>query len=176
MKSGGGRNKGSAFERLVSKLFLEAFKKGGVQTKPEDCFRTPLSGGHRFASKTDPGDLQFSKELTELFPMVVECKHYRELCLERYLQKPKKSWKEFQWLDQVSLSSQQTGRPPVLVMRGNNGVIFCGHTVVIRLPFPDSPWKQPSIIFGYKEYAWWVYPLEDFLRRLSIHVSRSKKK
>lgn len=167
MKLGGGRAKGAAFERKVAKLLLQTFRKAGLDVSAEDAFRTPLSGGHKYASKTDPGDIQLSTKILEWFPMVVECKHWRQLQVERFLQKPKKSWKEFQWLDQVSVSALQTGRSPLLVMKSNNGVILCAHTAEISLPSFPSPMHQPLITFVFRKSIWWVYPFEDFLQRLS---------
>lgn len=121
MKKGGGRAKGAAFERHVSKVLIAAFEAYGVTA--EDCYRTPQSGGHRFARKEDPGDLVISKRLQKLFPFCVECKFYKKLQWNALLtkQKDKSHWTD--WWDQaVTASNRQPVAhryEPMLVCRQN---------------------------------------------------------
>src|SRR5207245_294100 len=98
MRPGGGKSKGSGFERKVAKLIARAFKKFGIHQR--ECWRSVLSGGHAISS----GDLTFSPRLEKLFPYSVECKHVRRIRWERFLiasEDRKKSWPEVQWLQQV---------------------------------------------------------------------------
>lgn len=68
MKPGGGRLKGNAYERVVAKLIIKA---AGKDFAAKDCYRTPRSGGHPHAGKSD---LIMSKPLRKRFPFCVECK------------------------------------------------------------------------------------------------------
>jgi hypothetical protein len=121
MKKGGGRAKGSAFERHVAKMVITAFAHHGI--KKVDCYRTPLSGGHRFARESDPGDLVFSPKLANLFPASVECKSYRTLDWPKlFLSGKKGHWGDW-WNQCVAASSP--GRHPLLVFRQNRSEVFC---------------------------------------------------
>lgn len=121
MKAGGGRNKGSAFERKVAKLIVANFAHVGI-TK-QDCYRTPGSGGHRFAAKTDPGDLVLSPDLRERFPFSIECKHYANLDWNVLLSNKKKKGQFESWWQQCCKSAV-LDTVPLLVFKRNNGNIY----------------------------------------------------
>lgn len=119
MRPGGGRAKGAAFERHVAKLIVTAFAGEGITAK--DCYRTPLSGGHIHASKSDPGDLVMSRALRKLFPYSVECKHYRDLEWPKLLSSNSKG--EFaQWWAQACKAAGNLA--PVLIFRQNRSSAF----------------------------------------------------
>src|ERR1700761_7991388 len=63
--------KGGAFEHTVIRRLAEAFKPLGISE--DDIFRTKNSG----ATKKQPGDIQFSPAMAKLWPVLVECKHYK---------------------------------------------------------------------------------------------------
>lgn len=121
MKPGGGRAKGSAFERHVSKLIVTAFESSGITSR--DCYRTPSSGGHRFAKRKDPGDLVISKRLRRLFPFSVECKFVRRLLWSVLFsnRKSKQHWSV--WWEQAKIASSRQC-PPILIFRENRGEVF----------------------------------------------------
>lgn len=121
MKAGGGRNKGSAFERKVAKLIIATFANKGINK--EDCYRTPGSGGHRFASKTDPGDLVLSPALRELFNFSVECKHYAKLDWGVLLSNRRKKGQFESWWRQCCKAAVDDAIP-LLVFKRNNGNIY----------------------------------------------------
>ena len=113
MKPGAGRNKGSAFEREVAAVIIKTF--AGLGIGKEDCYRTPSSGGHRFAKKTDPGDLVCSARLQKLWPFAVECKHYKEIRLDWLMVPNVKSGLVSNWWKQA-VAAASVGYP-LLVFR-----------------------------------------------------------
>lgn len=120
MKKGGGRAKGSAFERHVAKMVVATFECYGISNA--DCYRTPLSGGHLHASKLDPGDLVMSPKLRKYFPYSVECKSYKKLDWPKLLSpgKDKGHWTD--WWQQCKKASGEA--LPLLVFRQNRSEIF----------------------------------------------------
>ena len=119
MKQGGGRAKGSSFERQVAKDVIQAFAKYGVTVK--DCYRTPLSGGHFAASRTDPGDLVISPKLAEYFPFSIECKSYAKLDWSLLFNCPPTS----HWAKWLGQSMKAAGAKPALVVfKGNRTPVF----------------------------------------------------
>ena len=132
MKKGiNGRTKGSGFERHVAGLIIDAFKEYGIQK--EDCYRTPLSGGHRFAAKSDPGDLLMTPKLQALFPFVVECKFYKKLNWVD-LMNPVGLKSQFgTWWAQATKAAHELSKPPLLVFKGNRTDVYCmGLSVQIK--------------------------------------------
>jgi hypothetical protein len=142
----GSRAKGRSFENVVAKLIIETFAHKGILR--EHCYATPLSGGHPFASKTDPGDLQFSPKLAKLFPYSVECKSYKKLNLIELFTPTAKtpgykrsSGKIVDWWKQCKKAAAELKRTPLLVMKQNKSLHFamshnqvltgCGKSVVL---------------------------------------------
>jgi hypothetical protein len=115
MRKGGGRQKGSAFEREIAKQIIEAFAHKGI-TK-EDCYRTPGSGGHRFAKKVDPGDLVFSKRLRKYWEFAVECKFYASISMDLLMVPNVKEGVISAWWKQAVASAGN--HKPLLVFRQN---------------------------------------------------------
>jgi hypothetical protein len=127
-----GRAKGSGYERAIAKLIVEAFEAWGITA--QHCFRTPLSGGHIHASKTDPGDLQIHPKLQKLFPFSAECKCYRKISWIELL-KPsefsghkynRSSGKILDWWKQACLAAQaKKNKMPLLIMKQNSSSSYC---------------------------------------------------
>lgn len=115
MRKGGGRNKGSAFEREVAAAIIDTFACVGVCK--EDCYRTPGSGGHRFAKKEDPGDLVISGRLRKHWPFAVECKHYAKISLDLLMVPHIKQGMLYNWWVQARASAGK--HVPLLVFRQN---------------------------------------------------------
>ena len=136
MKKGGGRNKGSAFERKVAHMVIRHFC-----VSPKDCYRTPLSGGHFAASKTDPGDLVLSPKLVKKFPVSVECKSYRTLDWPKLLFPEINQGHWGKWWKQCVKASSGT-RHPVLVFQQNRSNIFC----LYRQRDFEFSWCRPVLL------------------------------
>lgn len=130
------RDKGSAFERLVAAMVLEAIP--GFTKK--DCYRTPLSGGHPVA---DSGDLVVSERLQKKFPFVVECKHVKDWNLQ-WLWPPNSAVRS--WITQAQAAAKRMGtrRPWLLVMRGNNTPVYCLYEMQSKFNLPAPSELGPS--------------------------------
>ena len=124
MKPGGGRDKGALFEREVAKLIIKAFACYGIKRK--DCYRTPLSGGHRFASKLDPGDLVVSARMRKLFPFSVEAKHHKNITGLEWgaLLCGNDPAELLSWWRQTVRAAKTRKLEPLLVFKQNFGRIF----------------------------------------------------
>jgi hypothetical protein len=167
IKPGGGRPKGNSFERLVASMVVRSFSKLGITSK--HCYRTPGSGGHRFASKTDPGDLVIRKKLLKHFPFSVECKWYKEIVIYAFLYPPKdwlNKWHFRSWLNQAIRDAKKQKRNPLLVFKGNNTPVFAALPVGCT-GFGIAQLAKRSIQFKYKKEDWMVIRFTDLLRQLS---------
>lgn len=163
MRSGGGRAKGNGFERDVAALILQ---HAGKKFTKADCYRTPLSGGHRFAREKDPGDLMMSPALDKRFPFTVECKRYKEIRYEHFISsKPMSSWQEFAWLQQA-IDATAKKHSTLLVMQSNRGEIFC--VIPFNIWVNDDHEEMDSAAsyaeFMYKDSGWVLVHFEKFLR------------
>ena len=123
MRKGGGKKKGSAFERTVAKMIAKAFKPFGIHQR--ECWRSVLSGGHKISS----GDLTFSPRLAKLFPYSIECKRYKTISWERFLiskQYRKPSWQEWKWIAQAKEGLEKNDELSkwLLVLKENHGPIY----------------------------------------------------
>lgn len=138
--------KGSAFERLVSRLILKA---AGDKFSKEDCYRTPMSGGHPFAGESD---LVVSAKLQEIFPFCVECKHGYGWDAYRMFH-PNALFMSFVEQASRSAAKDRFGRIPLLVIRGSRTKIYAAsneftqwsakldHEPGFVFPGPDGKWK-----------------------------------
>lgn len=167
MRPGGGKSKGSGFEREVAKKIVKAFSKFGI--KETDCYRTPLSGGHRVASKADPGDLVISPELRELFPFTVECKRVEAFSLVHLLvpsavREKKKSWLENKFLDQAVRETLPKTRPLLVVRRNNEEPLALFESVPMLEGLPCLRFERRSTMKR-PPRPWSCTGLDDFLRR-----------
>src|ERR1039458_7034048 len=86
------KQKGSRFELLIAHKIVAA---GGQPFEKKDCYRTPQSGGHRFAGAND---LQISDRLLDIFPFGGEMKHRKTFRIEQMFY-PSKETREYH--DQV---------------------------------------------------------------------------
>lgn len=178
MKKGGGRLKGNAFERLVASKIVEAFAEFGI-TK-EDVFRTPSSGGHRYAKKSDPGDLVLSRKLEDLFRFSVECKHERQidwgLYFRRWRDMPKTAQLK-RWFTQAQEAADiQQGLMPLVVFQGNHTDIFCAlregaHTSTLDERFSSVGYLR--VVAFSNRRPWRVY-LFTALLGACVSIARSR--
>lgn len=122
MKLGGGRIKGSTFERKIAGMVVRAFAPFGITKK--DCYRTPLSGGHIHAKHCDPGDLVCSPELRVHFSYSVECKKYAKLDWAVLLSDKAKKGHWEAWWKQACVAAAFSNAPPLLVFSANRSEPF----------------------------------------------------
>lgn len=162
MRPGGGRSKGNAFERLVAKMVVAAFSGLGITRK--DCYRTPSSGGHKFARKTDPGDLVLSTDLSMMLPFHFECKHIKKASVASFFGKfyhksgrEVRRKKELVWLDQVVKESKPGFRP--LVVFKAEGVVYCTSQ---HRNIPVS--KYTEMQYVYAGETWKLMRFDQFLQ------------
>ena len=166
------------FERLVAKMIVETFKDYGITNK--DAYRTPMSGGHRYASKTDAGDIVISPRLRKLFPFSVECKCYATVNLAQFLfpvKLWKKSWKCSRWLAQVKAASekQEEWLIPLLVFKENNRRDDGGFSCEYRGRGVDTEAFQQKLSFVYQNRQWIIVRFSKFLRKMGqVHDSQSQ--
>jgi hypothetical protein len=173
MKPGGGRNKGNSFERVVAHKIVTAFSKAGFDFDDRDCYRTPSSGGHRYAKHEDPGDLVIAPKLLKVFPYSVECKDQKSLELYRFFipfSRHKSSWPEHQFLAQALAAAKLKKRlAPMLVFKYASK-IWCAFPCPIMTYPPSMTFLYPD---QYSERAHWQLTLlSRFLKR---HAELMKK-
>ena len=92
----------------------------------KDCYRTPMSGGHKHAGQ---GDLQISKRMRRLFPFLVECKFYKKIPLMQILSSGPTAILSG-WINQARRSEKRELKirgieaPWLVVMKENMGPIL----------------------------------------------------
>lgn len=175
MKPGGGRSKGNGFENEIAKMIVAAFSCFNVDAK--DCYRTPSSGGHRYAKHEDPGDLVISKKLRTVFPCHVECKFYKNIDLHPFFigeKKWGKSWIVKAWLKQVTESCTNEELWPLLVFKANQKQVLCAFPRAI----PGPAWGlkiTPVLHFRYQGQLWDVVKFSRLLREMVKHKQEATK-
>lgn len=174
MKPGRGRNKGNKFERDVSKIVVRAFKQFGITQV--DCYRTPSSGGHRYAKHEDPGDLVISRRLRKMFPWHVECKNDKRVDLQHFympFSKHKKTWVEQKWLKQAEDAAALKGKGslgrPMLVFKTN------GFDQILCAVREDSPWfdhlGKRGVTYIWVGHAGWAVCAFSKVLRIAVKAA-----
>jgi hypothetical protein len=163
--------KGGAYENTIIRKLTVVFKPLGIH--PDDCYRTRNSG----ATKAQPGDIQLSPRFGKIFPVLIECKHYKNVKyqLGKPIDNQDKSFHLLKWWKQVNKEQRQAQkkfkkkgniRKAVLIFRQNR----CPDLIALKLEhyysFGLSPdwfhyswvmftmWKKESVI---------MLPLDEFL-------------
>src|SRR6266478_3658650 len=90
----GAKAKGNKFQRTVAKMVIKAGQCIGL--KKNDCYSTPMSGGHPTAALK--ADLVLSHKVRKVMPASVECKHHRRVDLQWFYTK---QGLVFKWIDQA---------------------------------------------------------------------------
>ncbi len=128
MRSGGGKSKGSAFERLIARELSNWL----TQNKDDkQLIRSVLSGGWE-RSKTGAegwrhaGDLAPNGPYGEAFRKVVaiECKHYREVNLWALWHDTDSKAPLWQWWGQAKDDATKGKVLPMLIFKANNSPIM----------------------------------------------------
>jgi hypothetical protein len=164
-KRGGGKSKGSSFERKVAHMLDDWWEL------PKDTlWRTVNSGGWK-----QPGDIYPRISSTPVwFPFVVECKHYRTVNLWEIL-KGNKNAKIIDWWKQVTVDQGKCkeDKKPIrlLIFRQNNYPVFVAFDSsevreqwkdIAHLPPPHlklqffispSPIPQKITIISWKQFS-----------------------
>lgn len=186
MRNGGGRSKGAGFENEIAKAIRAIAVDYGFGD--DCCYRTPLSGGHRFAKKTDPGDLVMSPELQKFFPFHIECKKQEIFTLMHFIttkETRQSSWSEFAWLDQAvsAVNAAVPRRPPMVVMTKNRFPIYAAVPVKDwhswNLSFNTQHENQlplPNVLFHHAKVRWVLMPFDYVLTRIRKAIVAGAKK
>lgn len=160
MDANGSRRKGAAYERKIVGLIRQAW---GLTSK--QCYRTPLSGGHPYASSAD---VTFSPELDGRLDISIECKNHRGTSVLSLLKPDGPSHPWTSWLDQALKASRETDKTPVLIARAGR--------MDLALTTWDS-WtssKQPYIRFQWEGGEWVANPLECWLDEMALVAKQAK--
>lgn len=168
--------KGGAYEHTVIRKLAVAFKPLGIQE--DDIFRTKNSG----ATKSQPGDIQFSPRLAKLLPVLVECKHYKTVKarLGKSIDKQGASFHLFFWWKQVQREQKERkDKMGILVFRQNN----VQDLIAIRVDhFRELCGKLPkwelfhwSMFTSWKKQAIVVCPFSEFLDLVVAHKLAQRK-
>lgn len=162
MKPGGGRGKGSAFERQIAKVFEKWARESGVKVHIK---RTPLSGGWgNKAEFSTQGDLVCSNKK---FPFSVECKKQEKWYLEQILYNEK--CKVFSWWDQCRRETSKK-KYPLLVFSKNHFPVLVMFKAKDYKLFKGRSLKKAKLfkIKTKKTGLCYVMMLKDFLKRVSF--------
>jgi hypothetical protein len=153
--------KGNAFELLCAHKIVDA---AGAPFEKKDCYRTPQSGGHRFAGAND---LQISGRLLAIFPFGGEMKHRKSFRIEQMFD-PTKEIREYH--DQVlaALARYKSDSPvfPLLVVRGNGGLIYCASYRDALNRYWDSLPATPGFVYRHGQAIWKMVLLDNLLSAL----------
>ncbi len=116
MKKGGGKEKGSSFERFISREFDTWWR-----VPPGTFWRTTNSGGW-----IEPGDIapRLRKGQEEIWwPFVVECKFYKSFDILSTLNRGSSIF--WTWWKQVLREQIDSSKVGFLIFKKNYGPIYC---------------------------------------------------
>lgn len=157
------KDKGSIFERKVAKDILEA---AGSLFGAKDCYRTPQSGGHRFAGKSD---LRISGSLQSILPFCVECKHRKTVRTHHFFSL---TAEVISFHEQVLASAAKEELTPMLVVRGGDKQQYAAMPLAAaRTWMPGLQFDgdvRPALHYDYRTQSWVALPWELFLKFLSM--------
>ena len=167
MKKGGGRLKGNAFEREVAKLIVATFEDHGITN--EHCYRTPGSGGHRYAKKKDPGDILLDGKLKKLFPFTIECKSYKRLNWRELFAPLQKGSQFKKWWEQCCMAAALNGGEPLLIFKENRSQAFAMvRQVMVDQYSMNGSWDPNGTKLSYLKTHLRVMPLSSLLKHMAI--------
>lgn len=165
MRKGGGKPKGGKYELTICAKLAIAFKPLGIQE--DDCYRTKNSG----ATKKQPGDIQFSPHFAKMFPVLVECKHYKSIrySLGKTLSgQPKSCMPRIWWQQVIREQKERKDKMGVLVFRQNNCPdLIClkiKHFEKLCLGLPKWEALSWSMFTHWKETSLVILKFSEFLK------------
>jgi hypothetical protein len=164
MKKGGGRAKGSVFERKVAKIFAD--------WSGSDVNRTPLSGG--WAKNAKHGVKNDLISTDPNFPFGVECKHQEKWLVEELLYNKVKI---FEWWKQVTEETPKD-KIPLLVFHRNRSETFAmlsidGWRKIAPTRRPRGKWMM---VKTKKTGLCYILVLADFLKQIPYPQPQKKGK
>lgn len=136
MKPGGQKRKGSAYERVIAKLFTEQYYSDDGEFR-----RVPLSGG--WDKRVVPGDLMalkysgiddtegLSMIIDKTFPFSIECKNYRDENVKHFFSGLYSNKSQmFDWLEQAENDASPSNKYPLVVFKlyGSNNIVMTNDT------------------------------------------------
>lgn len=169
------RVKGALFEREVAALVLKLL---GPPFTKKDCYRTPMSGGHRFASKSD---LTVSELLTSVFPFAIECKHQKTFTPEILFSGTKLIEG---WCEQAVRATKKNYLFPMVIMKGNRTAVFVAlstgipkGTRVGELPMGEFELsrREPYLTIRCCQRYWRIYRWDKFCKVAEQAIAQSRR-
>ncbi len=153
------RGKGGDFER-----FLMNRIRAVMGFTKEQCYRTPMSGGH-YALRT-ASDLTFTADVQERWPWVVEAKHWKQFRAGNFLALTAKEDGCFkQAMDATERANAKPQVPGLmyrtaLIVKAN----FRDSFVAFELDYvTEHAWYTPHVYFETQGRAWMAIEFEQFL-------------
>ena len=169
MKSGGGKQKGGAFERATCKQ-LSLWLSGGV--RDDLLWRSAMSGGRATIGfkrgkmrKSQSGDISGidtqGQEFTKVFS--VECKHYSSLNMESLVFARTGNLAKF-W-NQACRDASLSGKAPLLIAKQNSRpTLLVAYTGDLHNYFDRVGKRQPTIQIRLKrEGRFYIFLFDEFL-------------
>jgi hypothetical protein len=139
MRRGGGKNKGSAFERKICKQLSLWVSLG----KQSDCFwRSAISGGRATVQHRKGVKVRQSGDICSVSPeghaltnnWYIECKHYKDLDVASFILKGVGNLAKF-WRT-TKREAERHDKDPLLIAKQNNQPVLVITTVI---PGRDCP-------------------------------------
>lgn len=165
MRKGGGKAKGSEFERRVAKE-LSLWLTVGKDSK--QLIRSVLSGGwhgRQTEATTEGwrqvGDLAPNGPAGEAFRRLyaIECKHRRSIDLLSLWTRTADKDSIFVWWDKLAQESAKAGVQPILIFRMN------GRPIMVMMPERHSPLGVRYAYFNWLKDSPVVFPFEQLLEQ-----------
>ena len=163
------KRKGNAFELLCAHKIVDA---AGTPFEKKDCYRTPQSGGHRFAGVND---LQISDHLLAIFPFGGEMKHRKSFRIEQMFD-PTQEIGEYH--NQVLAALERAPRPnvhPLLVVRGNGGLIYCASYRDALNQYWDTLPATPGFVYRHGRALWKMVLFDNLLNALRAKAETARQ-
>jgi hypothetical protein len=168
------RVKGSTFERLIAKDIIAAFAAHGITNK--DCYRTPLSGGHFAARKSDGGDLVTSPTLRAWFPYSLEAKHHRAIDLNPLMVEAAiKRGQIPVWWAQCRKAASETKQHPLLVFHGNGRETYAMAVLNATPAAKITATSAPYIVTEIAQTRVIIMRWKRFLGRVVFHATGDRE-
>lgn len=153
------KEKGNTFERKVAADLLSA---AGPGFRRADCYRTPMSGGHKYAGQ---GDLVISESLQKILPFVVECKHQKAFRTSHLFHQTE-IVRQYHAQAIAEMLVDPFGRAPLLVMRGKDNETYASvliGTLFSRGYLLDGRDIFPILHYRCEDKHWVAMPWDTFL-------------
>lgn len=168
MKRGGGKKKGSRFERTVCRLFSiwwsegksgEIFWRSGGSGSMGKLSGSAVHRGDIVQVQTEIGDkVNENKIMVKAFPGCIECKHYA------FVDPWKKNNKIFVWMKKLIREEASPDQVPVLVFKQNQRDIFVVFPTV-DLPWPFTDPRNYRIFL--EKRLFYLVPLSQFFKYIT---------